>query len=72
MARVQQGKMSLGIKGELFFAQYNKSYIITFCFQFYMSAKNGVVIATDKKVTSTLVDLDEYEKMQSITPSTGK
>merc|ERR1719231_2221414 len=48
LARVNQGKMALGIK-----------------------AKNGVVIATDKKVTSELVDLEEYQKIQSITPSTG-
>mmetsp|Transcript_53144 Transcript_53144/g.108391 ORF Transcript_53144/g.108391 Transcript_53144/m.108391 type:complete len:234 (+) Transcript_53144:75-776(+) len=48
LARVQQGKMALGIK-----------------------AKNGVVIATDKKVTTTLVDADEYQKIQNITPTTG-
>jgi len=34
-------------------------------------ATNGVVIATDKKVQSTLVDLENYQKIQSITPSTG-
>lgn len=48
LARVNQGKMSLGIK-----------------------AKNGVVIATDKKVSSVLVDGEEYQKIQSITPTTG-
>jgi len=48
LARVNQGKMSLGIK-----------------------AKNGVVIATDKKVNSVLVDNDDYQKIQMITPSTG-
>jgi len=48
LARVQQGKMALGIK-----------------------AKNGVVIATDKKVSSLLVDSDEYQKIQNITPTTG-
>jgi len=36
-----------------------------------IKAKNGVVIACDKKVSSVLVDLDEYQKIQSITPSTG-
>lgn len=36
-----------------------------------IKATNGVVIACDKKVNSTLVDLDEYQKMQTITPSTG-
>mmetsp|Transcript_26434 Transcript_26434/g.26685 ORF Transcript_26434/g.26685 Transcript_26434/m.26685 type:complete len:234 (-) Transcript_26434:158-859(-) len=46
--RVQQGKMSLGIR-----------------------ATNGVVIATEKKVSSVLVDDSEYEKIQLITPSTG-
>lgn len=35
-------------------------------------AKNGVVIATDKKVHSVLVDSDEYQKVQAITPSTGR
>ena len=35
-------------------------------------AKNGVVIATDKKVNTVLVDGDEYQKIQSITPSVGK
>ena len=48
LARVAQGKMSLGIK-----------------------ATNGVVIASDKKVSSVLVDDEEYQKIQSITPSTG-
>ena len=48
LARVAQGKMSLGIK-----------------------ATNGVVIASDKKVSSVLVDAEEYQKIQSITPSTG-
>ena len=38
---------------------------------FSRAAKNGVVIATDKKVPSVLVDEKEYEKIQSITPSTG-
>lgn len=36
------------------------------------AAKNGVVIATDKKVSSELVDSDDYQKIQAITPSTGK
>ena len=36
-----------------------------------IKATNGVVIACDKKVSTTLVDLDEYQKIQSITPSTG-
>ncbi|KAJ1436889.1 20S proteasome subunit alpha 2 [Ochromonadaceae sp. CCMP2298] len=48
LARVHQGKMSLGIK-----------------------AKNGVVIATDRKVASVLVDTEEYQKIQNITPTTG-
>lgn len=34
-------------------------------------ATNGVVIATDKKVSSVLVDEKEYEKIQSITPQCG-
>jgi len=36
-----------------------------------IKATNGVVIATDKKVQSVLVDNEEYQKMQSITPTTG-
>eukprot|EP01035_Chromulina_nebulosa_P017702 gene17702-23293_t len=36
-----------------------------------IKARNGVVIATDKKVNSVLVDLDDYQKIQNITPSTG-
>ena len=36
-----------------------------------IKATNGVVLACDKKVNSVLVDLSEYEKIQSITPSTG-
>ena len=36
-----------------------------------IKATNGVVIATDKKVSSVLVDVDQYQKIQSITPSTG-
>lgn len=34
-------------------------------------ATNGVVIASDKKVSSTLVDDGEYHKIQNITPTTG-
>jgi 20S proteasome subunit alpha 2 len=37
-----------------------------------IKATNGVVIASDKKVSSVLVDEEEYQKIQSITPSTGK
>lgn len=36
-----------------------------------IKATNGVVIATDKKVASILVDAEEYQKMQLITPNTG-
>jgi len=36
-----------------------------------IKASNGVVIATDKKVQTSLFDGDDYTKMQSITPSTG-
>jgi 20S proteasome subunit alpha 2 len=36
-----------------------------------IKATNGVVIASDRKVSSVLVDADEYQKIQSITPSTG-
>ena len=36
-----------------------------------IKATNGVVIASDKKVTTVLVDGEEYQKIQSITPSTG-
>jgi hypothetical protein len=38
---------------------------------FYKTAKNGVVIATDRKVASVLVDSEEYQKIQNITPTTG-
>jgi len=34
-------------------------------------ATDGVVIATDKKLTSTLVDLDDVTKMEGITKSSG-
>ena len=30
-----------------------------------------MVIATDKKVASVLVDTEEYQKIQNITPTTG-
>lgn len=36
-----------------------------------IKATNGVVIASDKKVSSVLVDAEEYQKIQRITPSTG-
>jgi 20S proteasome subunit alpha 2 len=36
-----------------------------------IKATNGVVIAADKKVSSVLVDAEDYQKIQSITPSTG-
>ena len=65
--RVQQGKMALGIRG-IFMMHYN---IVCIKITYSPPAKNGVVIATDKKVASVLVDNDEYQKMQSITPTTG-
>ena len=37
----------------------------------HISAVNGVVIACDKKVASVLVDSADYQKIQSITPTTG-
>eukprot|EP01038_Epipyxis_sp_PR26KG_P014038 gene14038-18829_t len=36
-----------------------------------IKAKNGVVIATDKKLPSALVDASEFQKIQNITPSTA-
>eukprot|EP00604_Paraphysomonas_vestita_P003380 CAMPEP_0174821164 /NCGR_PEP_ID=MMETSP1107-20130205/5848_1 /TAXON_ID=36770 /ORGANISM="Paraphysomonas vestita, Strain GFlagA" /LENGTH=202 /DNA_ID=CAMNT_0016037907 /DNA_START=148 /DNA_END=756 /DNA_ORIENTATION=- len=36
-----------------------------------IKAKNGVVLVTDKKVSSVLVDDSDYTKIQNITPSTG-
>ncbi|GMH79123.1 hypothetical protein TrLO_g13575 [Triparma laevis f. longispina] len=36
-----------------------------------IAAKDGVVIATDKKVSSTLIDVDAVQKIQSISPSSG-
>lgn len=36
-----------------------------------IKATNGVVIACDKKVSSVLVDADEYQKIQSVTPACG-
>merc|ERR1719230_2005384 len=36
-----------------------------------IKATNGVVIATDKKVSTTLFDGDDFTKMQTITPSCG-
>jgi 20S proteasome subunit alpha 2 len=36
-----------------------------------IKATNGVVIATDKKVQTSLFDGDDYQKAQTITPSTG-
>jgi 20S proteasome subunit alpha 2 len=36
-----------------------------------IQAKNGVVIATDKKVNSKLIDIDNVHKIQTITEATG-
>ena len=36
-----------------------------------IKATNGVVIACDKKSPTPLVDAEEYQKMQSVTPSCG-
>lgn len=36
-----------------------------------IKASNGVVIASDKKVQTSLFDGDDYQKIQTITPSTG-
>lgn len=72
LARVQQGKMALGIKGNHLF---NSIYVFCLLYIFYLIsiflARNGVVICTDKKVSSVLVDGDEYQKIQNITPTTG-
>lgn len=69
LARVQQGKMALGIKGENIDRSLERyKDPLTFLLSI---AKNGVVIATDRKVSSVLVDSDEYQKIQSITPTTG-
>lgn len=72
--RVQQGKMSLGVKGDSY-SRGNKVFILLLCSYYYVlfisAATNGVVIATDKKVGSVLVDGAEYHKVQNITPSTG-
>ena len=46
-------------------------YLIVLFLTFFYQAKNGVVIATDRKVSSVLVDSNEYQKIQSITPTTG-
>lgn len=62
LARVQQGKMALGIKGSH----------AAICRYLTLTAKNGVVIATDKKASTVLIDSEEYQKIQSITPTTGK
>lgn len=68
--RVQQGKMSLGVKGK---RSVNIIYLFILIYdRFYpWAATNGVVIVTDKKVGSVLVDDSEYHKIQNITPSTG-
>jgi len=36
-----------------------------------IAAKDGVVIATDKKIASALVDTDHVGRVEEITPSTG-
>jgi 20S proteasome subunit alpha 2 len=36
-----------------------------------IKARNGVVLVTDKKLSSVLIDADEHQKMQAITPATG-
>lgn len=71
LARVQQGKMSLGIKGKpREHMLYGHTLTLLYIFP-KSTAKNGVVIATDKKVSSILVDGEDYQKIQNITPSTG-
>ena len=34
-------------------------------------AKDGVVIATEKKLSSELVDVEQVHKIETITPTTG-
>ena len=41
------------------------------CYLYHSSATNGVVLVSDKKVSTCLVDDKELVKMQNITPSTG-
>jgi 20S proteasome subunit alpha 2 len=67
LARVQQGKMALGIRGKV----CHLLVISLYANILSSKARNGVVIATDKKVNSVLVDNDDYQKIQMITPSTG-
>ena len=73
--RVNQGKMSLGIKGmfKIIVLPYLAMIILpnTRMYVIFI-AVNGVVVVTDKKVHSVLVDADEYHKIQSITPAAGE
>jgi hypothetical protein len=48
------------------------TYLCSLLFTHKIKATNGVVIACDKKVSSVLVDGEEYQKIQAITPTTGE
>jgi 20S proteasome subunit alpha 2 len=70
LAAVQAGATSLGIKGRLLYAMYPELYIDLDC-RPERIAKNGVVIATEKKNPSLLIDDSSLEKVAIICPNIG-
>jgi Proteasome subunit/Proteasome subunit A N-terminal signature len=65
LAAVSQGTTSLGIKGEPAF--YNNNHDQTHSIQ----ATNGIVIATEKKSSSILIDPSMLDKVSVVCPNIG-
>lgn len=69
LAAVAGGTTSLGIKGELVYAgpiQLSSDH-----HRFSTAASNGIVIATEKKTSSILIDDSMIEKVAVICPNIG-
>lgn len=65
LAKVAQGTTSLGIKGDLFLSCYLKYRLI------HSTASNGIVIATEKKSPSILIDDSMIDKVAVVCPNIG-
>jgi hypothetical protein len=68
---VQQGKTSLGIKGVHASTDLQLSRSHFALHRFPAPASNGVVIVTEKKLPTVLIDETEVSKIALVTPTTG-
>ena len=69
LAAVSSGTTSLGIKGALHLLPSDALAAAQFCF--VLVASNGIVIATEKKSSSILIDDSMIDKVSVICPNIG-